>query len=168
MRISFLIGVFCFIASIASAQVDSTLPPFKRYPTLPPLQLLLQDSTTKYTKESLPKKKAVVLMLFSPDCEHCQHEAEQIAANKELLKDVQIVMVTGSPIYRIQEFGQRYGLSSMPNVVIAKDPQFFLFSFYGIRYLPFMALYDKKGNLVTAKDGAMKPQDIVALLDSVK
>ena len=167
MRIFFLTILFCFLAFIAGAQADSTLPAFKRYPTLPPLQLLLQDSRTKYTKESLPKKKAVVVMLFNPDCEHCQHEAEQIAANKELLKDVHIVMVTGSPIYRIQEFGQRYGLSSMPNVVIAKDPHFFLFSFYGIRYLPFMAIYDKKGNLVSSKDGAIKPQEIVALLNSI-
>ena len=160
---TFFIAFFFSIAFAAAAQTDTLQPAFKRYPTLPLLQLLLTDSTTKFTKESLPKKKPVVVMLFSPDCEHCQHEAEQIVTNKDLLKDIQIVMVTGAPMYRIKEFGSNYGLSSLPNVVLAKDPHFFLFSFYAVRYLPFIAVYDKEGNLITAKGGTMKPQDIMAL-----
>ena len=77
-------------------------------------------------------------------------------------------MVTGSPIHRIREFGERYGLTAMPNVVIAKDPNFFLFSFYAIRYLPFIALYNKEGKLVTTRGGTMKPQEIVTLLGADK
>src|SRR4051794_20050797 len=91
---------FCFGAT-AYGQKDTILPAYKRYPTLPPLQLLLSDSTTKYTKENVPKKKPVLLMLFSPDCEHCQHEAEQLVANKEAFKDIYIIMAATLPLYKM-------------------------------------------------------------------
>lgn len=65
-------------------------------------------------------------MLFSPDCEHCQHEAEQFIANAEALKDIHIVMVTTAPIYRMKAFMEQYGLRSMKNLVVAKDPYYLL------------------------------------------
>src|SRR5829696_1520225 len=62
------------------AQLDTMRPAYQRYPTVPSLQLILEDSATKYTKADMPKNKAVLLMVFSPDCEHCKQEAAQIAA----------------------------------------------------------------------------------------
>lgn len=70
----------------------------------------------------MPKRKQLLLVLFSPDCDHCQHEAEQIVARKEDLCDTHIIMATTFPIIRINEFAEKYGLDKMENVVMAKDP----------------------------------------------
>ncbi|HVF81232.1 MAG TPA: redoxin domain-containing protein [Flavisolibacter sp.] len=144
------------------AQPDTTTPIYKRFPTLPPLQLFLPDSLTKYTKEDIPKKKPVLIMLFSPDCEHCKHEAEELAAQKESFKNIHIIMVSPYPFYRLREFADTYGLSGLQNVVIAKDPSYFLMTFYNIRNFPYMALYNKKGQLIETIEGS-KPMETVLL-----
>lgn len=159
----FLLSICFLITSLASfAQIDTTTPLYKRFPTLPPLQLVLSDSTTKYTKDNIPSKKPVLIMLFSPDCEHCQHEATDLVANKESFKNIQIIMVSTYPYYRLREFADNYGLSRLKNVVIAADPAYFLLTFYNIRNFPYMALYNKKGGLVETFEGTKPMETILA------
>lgn len=153
MKFSFFLLLTCFTYVVA-AQQDTSLPAFKRYPVIPGLQLLTLDST-KFTKESIPKKKQVLLMLFSPDCDHCQHEAEQIVANKEALKNTQIVMASTFPLFRLKEFAEKYGLTKMENVAVTKDPYYLLVSFYAIRNFPYLALYNKKGGLIETFEGSV-------------
>lgn len=148
----------CF--SVAFAQQDTTIPPYKRYPTVPTLQLLTMDSTL-YTKTNLPKKKQVLLMLFSPDCDHCQHEAEQLEANREAFRTTQIVMVSTAPLYRLKDFAETYKLNKMDNVVVAKDPYYLLLSFFGVHNFPYLALYNKKGNLIKTFEGSVKMETLL-------
>jgi len=143
------------------AQVDTTTPPFRKFPQLPPLQLLLGDSTTRYAKADLPKKKKVLVMLFSPDCSHCQHEAEEMVRRREELKDIHVVMVTMHPLYQMNAFTDKYGLKALEHVVIGRDLYTTLPSFYNIRHLPFHALYDRKGNLITTFEGSAGLQAIL-------
>ncbi len=144
-----------FISLVSfSQQADISIPPFKRFPTLPPLQLLLGDSTTKYTKANIPKKP-VLLMVFSPECTHCQHTAEEMVENKKDLKDIHIIMATIHPIFELNKFMKKYGLDKMPNVVAGKDIYFLLPPFYGLKNFPYMALYDKKGNLILGFEGSL-------------
>ena len=166
MKLVYALVLFCFAAT-ASAQNNPVLPAYKRFPTVPALQLLLSDSS-KYTREDLPKKKPVLIMLFSPDCDHCQHEAEQMVAQKELLKDIQIVMVTTYPLEKLKAFAETYGLTQMDNVVMAKDPFYLLPSFYQMRMFPFMALYDKKGKLIATFEGNVAIDRVLAAFNERK
>lgn len=161
-------ALFLFCLAVLSlpafAQKDSTVPlapPYQRFPIVPPLQLLLPDSTTKYTKDDLPKGKPVLIMLFNPDCEHCQHEAEMFVAGRDLLKKIHIVMATPFPIYRLKAFTTDYGLDKMDNVVVAKDPHYFLIPFYDVRNFPFLALYDKKAKLIRTFDGSVTVEKLL-------
>src|SRR5829696_4310381 len=156
-----LLAFLIQVSFTAFAQVDTLLPPYKRYPTLPPLQLFLADSATKYTKADLPKKKPLLLILFSPDCEHCQHEAREIVAHAEEFKDIHIIMSTTYPIYRMTAFAASYGLDKLSNVVMAKDPYYLLISFYDIKNLPFMALYNKKGDLIETMAGTVAIEKVL-------
>ena len=149
--------IFLFVSLSAAcfAQPDTLSPAYKRYPTVPPLQLILEDSITKYTKADLPKKKPVLIMLFSPDCDHCKQEVQQFVANADALKNIHIVMITTYPLYRLKEFKAAQGLAGIKNIVVAKDPYYILPPFYDIRNYPFMALYDKKGDLLTTIEGSV-------------
>jgi thioredoxin-related protein len=48
-------------------------------------------------------------------------------------------------------------------VVLAKDPLYFLMTFYNIRNFPYMALYDKKGKLIETVEGLQPMEKILAL-----
>lgn len=143
------------LSAAGYAQADTITAPYKRFPQIPQIQILLSDSTTKFTKAQLPPKKPVLFMLFSPECSHCQHETEELIAHKDELKDIQIVMVTLHPLWMMNEFIDHYKLKELPNVVVGRDIYYFFPSFYNIRNLPFLAMYDKKGNLITTFEGSM-------------
>ena len=132
------------IASITANAQTEMAPPYKRFPTVPPLQLLLGDSTTKYLKENIPSKKPVLIMLFSPDCNHCQHTAEEMYNKREELKDIHIVMATLLSLSEMNSFMKKYKLDQMKNVVAGKDLYFILPPFYAIKNFPYMAMYNKK------------------------
>lgn len=165
-----LIITFClsFFSLAAFAQTDSIQPPFKRFPTVPPIQLLLGDSTTKYTKANIPSKKPVLIMLFSPECSHCQHTAEEMIKYKDDLKDIQIIMATLHPLWQMNAFIKDYKLSELKNLVAGKDIYYILPPFYGISSLPYLAMYNKKGSLIMGFEGSMPIQKVLQVFKEHK
>ena len=103
-------------------------------------------------------------MLFSPECSHCQHTAEELVQHKNELKDVQVVMATLHPLWQMNAFVEKYKLRGLPGVVVGKDVAYLLPSFYGIKNLPYMAFYDKKGALISTFEGGMPVKKAIALL----
>lgn len=147
----------------ASAQADSLqLPPYQRYPKSIPLKLLLTDSSTYFTKENLAKKKPVLIMLFSPDCSHCQHETEEMIKHIEALKNVQIVMATTQPFPMMKEFYIKYGLDRFKNIIVGREENFTLPVYYDIRNYPFFAFYNRKKELITGIEGSVGIDKIMA------
>jgi thioredoxin-related protein len=158
-----LFSVLILSGIASSAQLDSLQPAFKRFPEVPPIQILLSDSTTIYTKAQLPKKKPVLFMIFSPECSHCQHETEQLLAHKDELKDIQIVMITMYPIWMMKEFISKYKLDDMPNVVVGRDFNYFTPGYFSISNLPFLAMYNKKGELISAFEGSLGIEKVIEI-----
>ena len=160
---------FCFLFySITLTAQNVTEPPYKRFPTLPPIQLLLGDSATKYTKENIPSKKPVLVLLFSPDCNHCQHTAEEMYNNRDALKGIHIVMSTVLSLYEMNSFMNKYKLNEMKNVVAGKDIYFLLPPFYAIKNFPYMAMYNKKGNLIMGFEGSMGIDKVIKVFKDNK
>jgi thioredoxin-related protein len=156
LLMKFLFLLFLSLSSLFGlAQSAPVEPAYKRMPTVPALQLLLGDSATKYTKAEIPKNRPVFIMLFSPDCSHCQKTAEEMIAHKEALKDIHIVMATMHTITQMNEFVQKYGLAQLPNLTVGKDIYYILSGFYDIKHLPYMAFYNKKGNLISTIEGGL-------------
>lgn len=145
------------------AQPDTAQAPYQRFPQVPSFQLLLGDSTTVYKKEALPKNKPLLLIIFSPECSHCQHTAEEIVQHKDSLKNIQIVMATMFSISQMNAFAETYGLKALPNIVLGKDVNFILPPFYKIRNLPFMALYKANGTLIRTVEGSLPIQNVINL-----
>ncbi len=136
-------------------------PSYKRFPTVPPLKLLLTDSSTYLTKEKLAKKKSVMIMLFSPDCEHCQHTTEDIIKHIGALEKVQIIMSTTLPFDKMVAFYAKYDLKRFNNIIMGRDISYLLPSFYNVRSLPFLAFYNKKKELVSVFEGGLSIEKII-------
>jgi len=155
-----------FLFAQQQQQPTSTAPqeqqaPYLKYPTIPPFHLLKLDSSSYLTKDDIKKHRRTIVMFFSPDCDHCKHQTESILADFGDFKDIEIVMATYQPFSEMKEFNTHYRLFEHPNIKLGRDEKFFLAPFYKIRNLPYLALYDKKGNLITTFEGTQKVETIV-------
>lgn len=154
MKTALFSAVFLLFPVFLKAQ-DSTLAPYKKFPSYPPVKLLLPDSLSWFSKGDLPKKKPVMLLLFNPKCEHCQHETEEMTQQIERFRGVHIVMATTASFAEMMGFREKYRLSRFDNITVGRDTGFFLPVFFDIHNLPFHAFYNKKLELTGAFPGSM-------------
>lgn len=154
-RMKTFITLFILLQTAITGFSQQNEPPYRRFPTVPPLKLLLTDSSTIFTDKELKKNTPLFFILFSPDCEHCKKETEDLIDNIDSLKNIQIVMATFMPFAKMKEFYNSYQLNRFPNITVGYDIQHILATYYRISYTPFVALYDKKGNLIEGFQGAM-------------
>lgn len=70
-------------------------------------------------------------------------------------------MATYQPLEQLQQFYSEYNLSRYNNIQVGRDTKFLLPPFYRIKNLPFLALYDKKGKLITTYEGNVKVETIL-------
>lgn len=101
-------------------------------------------------------------MLFNPQCEHCQHETVELTKNIDKFKDILVVMTTSMPFDSMLQFREKYKLAPYKNIIVAQDANYFLFSFYQSHFLPFLAFYNKKKELISVFEGGM-PMDKILL-----
>ena len=160
MKHSLLAMVALLFCLITFAQSDSDQAPYLRYPTVPPFNLLKTDSTM-LTKNDLHKNRQTLVMFFSPDCPHCQHQTEDLLADFSSFKNTDIVMATYQPFEEMVAFKAKYKLAEHPNIMIGRDEKFFLVPYYRMHNLPFLALYDRRGKLITTFEGNQKVSKIL-------
>ncbi len=137
---------------------------YLQFKTIPLFNIIKVPDSTTFTKADLPKKKAVLVMIFSPDCEHCQHEVEELKANYSLFKKVNILMASPIEFKYIKKFYEDYQIADYPKITMGRDPNYMLGTFYKVRSFPALFLYDKKGNFVKAFDGKTPITQIAASL----
>lgn len=107
----------------------------------------------------------VFFMVFSPDCDHCQKHAEEMIKLKDRFKNIQVVMASMQPLYKVKEFYENYQLSQMPRLVIGQDREFMVSTFFKMKSLPFLAFYDKKLKLISVFEGALPVEKILDKFD---
>ena len=156
-----LLGFFIFSNGFAQTPANAPEPPYLKNPTIPPFQLLEVDSVHMLTKEHIKKNKQVLLMFFSPECEHCKHQMRDILADFSKFKDIEIVMATFQPFEQMQTFYNYYRIADHPNILMGRDEKYMLPPFYRMQSLPYLALYDKKGNYITHFEGNQKVETIL-------
>ena len=162
----FLLGVSFIIGIQAFSQSDTTAPIYIRYPEVPKFTIDKASDSTGFTRDDLKKHEPVVFMIFSPECEHCQHETEKLLANIDKFKDknVQIVMVTYLPYDSMAGFYKKYKIADYPEITMGRDGKFFFPVFFKVRNLPSFYVYDKKGKFIKSFEGSVNTDLITDLL----
>ena len=128
-------------------------------------RLQLVDSVTTFTKESLTRKSPLMLVLFNPQCEHCQHEIGEIIKNIDKFKKIQIVLATTMPLDSLRKFYMKNELMKYENIIAGCDKSYFLVSFFLIHNFPYLAFYNKKKELISTFEGTMLISKILEIFD---
>ncbi|WP_149240432.1 redoxin domain-containing protein [Dyadobacter sp. 32] len=103
----------------------------------------------------------VILIYFSPDCEHCQDFTKDMLKNYSVVGKKQVVMVTPQSMEMIRPFVSKFNLSAYPNIKIGTEGSTRLVQkYYNVMQYPFIALYDKTGKLVKSFEGEQPHIDI--------
>ena len=145
------------------AQEDSSFL-YLRFPIVPPFRIMNVADSTAFTKDDLSKKKATMIVVFSPDCEHCVHETKELIAHIDLFKKIQIVMASPIDYGFIKQFHDELKIGDFPNITMGRDPGYYLGTFYHVRAFPSIFLYDKKGNFIQKFDGSTPVEKIPTFL----
>ncbi len=156
-KIVLALFIFC-IGKSGFSQADTSL--YLRFPTIPLFSISKVPDSTKFTKENLERKKATIIIVFSPDCEHCQHEVNELKAHIDLFKKVQIVMVSSLDFSYIKKFYEEYKIADYPNITIGRDANYMFGTFFNVRSFPAIFLYNKKGKFVKSFDGSVPIEKI--------
>jgi thioredoxin-related protein len=162
-----IIAICCIIAfQNVEAQTDNvdSLPIYQRFPEVPVFSITRVPDSTKFTRDDLKKRKPTIIMLFSPDCSHCQVATKDMLAHIDLFKKAQIVMVSSLDYSNIKKFYDEYKIGDQHNIIMGRDGTYNLGTFYKLRSYPSIFVYNKKGKFVDSFVGDIKMDKIAEAL----
>jgi thiol-disulfide isomerase/thioredoxin len=157
-------GLFVAIPGKSQQSQDPPPLPYLSDKSIPAFDILEVDSTTVFHTQDIPSGKPVILMYFSPDCEHCQHMTEEILKTMDSLQNTRIVMLTSLPFFKMKNFYSYYKIGDYKNITMGRDGQFFFSRHFGSQYVPYLAIYDRHKKLLKVFDGGTKVSTLIQLV----
>lgn len=161
-----LFTVYILLASVTIGMAqEEEQPPYLKYPTLPTFEIVNLDSSGTISTYDIPKDKPILLMFFSPDCDHCIQMTGKMLDHMDVLKKVRIYMITPMSLQLLNTFYKNMNLEKYDNIVAGKDEAFFFPRFYQVSTVPYIAVYDQHKVLVEAFPGQSTIDDILAAVE---
>jgi thiol-disulfide isomerase/thioredoxin len=164
--ISFFAAILLLGAQQLLAQDNTPVRPDAPYLTnknIPAFSLLLANGEN-FTQNNIPTSKYTIIIYFSPDCGHCQHEATEMVKNIDSLKHVYFVWAGSRSIPELKAFSEKYGFNALPNLVCGQDQQYSIPSYYQVKYTPFVAVYDNKKQFIKAYEMGVEIPELLKLI----
>ncbi|GAB2833931.1 hypothetical protein [Ferruginibacter profundus] len=149
-------------SSAAFSQYDTT-PPYLKNKALPNFTLLNADSVA-FTQTVLKANKNTIIMLFNPECGHCQDQLQLMLTLPEITDSTNLVLATTELLQKIKIFYDKFNLAQYPSVYIGRDIKYFFGGFYQPKTIPVLAFYNKQNQLVYFNQGSVKKKEILEAL----
>lgn len=128
---------------------------------LPKLPLTTLDGTQLMANEL---EGGTVLVLFQPDCDHCQREATQIRENIAAFDAYKIYFVSDANLPQLSQFAQTYKLADQDNVYFAQTTLNDILNQVGPIEAPSLFVYSPEGRLVKSFIGETPIEEILKVL----
>ena len=158
----FLISYACF--SQTSTKKDNA-PTYISNPAIPDFKVYMAPDSTLFTNENFRKNKSTLIVVFSPECGHCQHVTNLLIDDINHFKNTQILMTTWLPYNEMISFYNNYKIANYPQITMGWDKADFFLPYYHVQSFPMLIAYDKKGKLIRAFDGNVKMETIWKAMD---
>ncbi|WP_158552633.1 peroxiredoxin family protein [Spirosoma telluris] len=153
MRRVLKIGLFLLVAGLiggAIVKMNQTLSvkqeqaaKRQKRPDLSPIQ---------FTKPTNPAQdmidgKPTLIILFDPDCEHCQYEAEQLQTHHQAFAKASVYLLTTQTPARAQAFSLHYGLDTLAMMHVGTLTREESYRAFGATSVPHIFIYGSDGQL---------------------
>ncbi|MFA6057660.1 MAG: redoxin domain-containing protein [Taibaiella sp.] len=116
---------------------------FAQSKKIPALRFTDTENTLVSNKD-IPKGKALMLIYFRSDCDHCEHTAQQLKTTAAKYP-VTIWMVSAEPLPTLRTFEEMMGLYDFDNLTVMQDHTQSMHRWFDFEKLPFIVLFDKSG-----------------------
>jgi hypothetical protein len=156
-----MVSLFATITLSAQNNIDPNAP-FLKDKNIPKFTLNLTTGKS-FSNTQIPKTKFTCIIIFSPDCSHCQDEATELTKNADKFKSVFFIWNSYKEMADIKAFATKYGLDKQSNVVVGRDPEFAIPVFFRPRMTPFVAMYDK-GQLLKVYEQGVKVPELLKII----
>ena len=134
---------------------------------LPSFNVLLMDSSTVFSTDTIPYGKPFVMMYFSPDCEHCQKQVEDLLKNMDRFRNIHFYFFTPFQFHLLKSFYEYYHLYNYPNITIGFDNRFFLPNHFNARSTPWVFIYNDKKRLERVYEGGLTTAQLMDALSKI-
>jgi len=125
---------------------------FSQKNKLPAFQII-QANGKLFRAQDLPMGKPIIIIYFSPDCEECQRFTEAMLLRMDDFWKASITMITYLPVSNVAQYVTKYKLNIYPNIFVGTEGNSFIVRYYyNIIRFPFIALYNKNGDLIMIWD----------------
>jgi thiol-disulfide isomerase/thioredoxin len=151
-----------FFSTAAFSQYDTT-PPYLKNKALPDFTLLTLDSVT-FTQTVLAANKNTIIMLFNPECGHCQDQLQLMLTLPKITDSCNLILTSTETLQKLKIFYDKFHLEKYPSINIGKDFKYFFGGFYQPKTIPVLAFYNKKKQLVYFNQGSVKKAAMLSAL----
>jgi thiol-disulfide isomerase/thioredoxin len=149
----------CFLFSGMMLLVSSVT--YSQHNKVPPFQIIRSDGKI-FMAGNLPMGKPIVIIYFSPECEDCQQLTKELLNRIKEFNNASIAMITNLSVDKVKQYVAEYHLDTYSNIFAGTEGNsFFVGKYYSIGQLPFMALYNKNGDLIKVYNKEISIEDLL-------
>ena len=146
------------------AQEFDTIPPYQKDSLHIPAFTILKTDSLYTSDKAIPKDKPVVIVYFSPECGHCQITADEYSKKMKDMRNIYFVWVSYYPLPEVKAFAKKFNLQQFTNIVIGRDENYAIPSYYRVKFTPFMAVYNKEHHLIQTYQQGTEADTLIKLL----
>lgn len=128
---------------------------------LPAMQLAFIDGQNKSARTLSGK---TILILFQPECDDCQQEAQQIQHHLKEFKDNNLYFISSASRADLIKFSKDYKLNDRPNVHFAQTTVEDVLNNYGPIQAPSIFIYSEEKKLIQSHKGKVAIEELVKTL----
>ena len=148
-------GLFFNAMPLDKNQTPKTAPATNEYPNM---NLIFPDGSMRSARD-LPVKS--ILVIYFPDCDHCQREAREISNHLKAFKNYHVWFISVASFPDIQKFAIEYKLIGYDYVHFVRTEAKDIVNNYGGISTPSVYIYSKERKLVKAINGETKIDEIL-------
>lgn len=163
MKILRIVTLIILAAAVVGCQkkekkIEAAPAPAQTSTDLPVMPITFLDGTTVQANSLTG---SFILVLFQPDCDHCQREAQEFQKNLNAFSNYNLYFVSSVGIPETEAFAKEYGLSGHNNVKFGVTAVQNVLDNFGAISAPSIYIYNGSGKLVKKFNGETDIQQII-------
>ncbi|RYE19036.1 MAG: redoxin domain-containing protein [Sphingobacteriales bacterium] len=123
----------------------------------------------KFTQADIKPNKPLMLVYFSPDCNHCTDFIAKLKPHLKELANVQIVLASWVKMQAVQQFYMQAGLGDYKNIIVGTEgnQNLQIQQYFQVKETPYIALYNRQGRLAWYYEKPPRADHVIAKAKSL-